>query len=104
VSRDAKGDPVYGCTAADLAVVQAIQELKARGFRVTFYPFVLWSAAIREHEAEPHGLLYPSRLNGETNLVLYDRAMAAMSLVEVGPLLDWPEVPGIIDALELATV
>ena len=41
VSRDAKGDPVYGGTPADFAVVQAIQELKARGFRVTFYPFIL---------------------------------------------------------------
>ena len=26
---------------ADFAVVQAIQELKARGLRVTFYPFIL---------------------------------------------------------------
>lgn len=41
VSRDAKGDPIYGGTPADFAVVQAIQELKARGFRVTFYPFLL---------------------------------------------------------------
>jgi hypothetical protein len=35
------GNPAYGGTPADFSVVQAIQELKARGYRVTFYPFVL---------------------------------------------------------------
>ncbi len=33
--------PVYGGTPADFAVVQAIREMKARGLRVTFYPFLL---------------------------------------------------------------
>ena len=33
--------PAYGGTPSDSAVVQAIQELKARGYRVTFYPFIL---------------------------------------------------------------
>jgi hypothetical protein len=41
VSRDAENRPVYGGTPADFAVVQAIQEMKARGLRVTFYPFLL---------------------------------------------------------------
>ncbi len=41
VSRDAENRPVYGGTPADFAVVQAIRELKARGYRVTFYPFLL---------------------------------------------------------------
>lgn len=41
VSRDDQDRPVYGGTPADFAVVQAIQEMKARGLRVTFYPFVL---------------------------------------------------------------
>ena len=35
------GGPAYGGTPADFAVMQAIQELKSRGFGVTFYPFVL---------------------------------------------------------------
>lgn len=35
------GGPAYGGTPTDAAVVQAIQELKARGKRVTFYPFIL---------------------------------------------------------------
>ena len=38
VSRDDQDRPAYGGTPSDSAVVQAIQELKARGYRVTFYP------------------------------------------------------------------
>ena len=41
VSRDDKGDPVFGGTPADFSVVEAIKEIKARGLRVTFYPFIL---------------------------------------------------------------
>ena len=41
LSRDAEDRPVYGGTPADFAVVQAIREMKARGLRVTFYPFLL---------------------------------------------------------------
>lgn len=41
VSRDAEDRPVYGGTPADFAVVQAIREMKARGLRVTLYPFLL---------------------------------------------------------------
>ena len=41
VSRDAEDRPVDGGTPADFAVVQAIQEMKARRLRVTFYTFLL---------------------------------------------------------------
>src|SRR5690606_16805104 len=41
VSRDDQDRPFYGGTPSDFAVVQAIQEMKARGLRVTFYPFIL---------------------------------------------------------------
>ncbi len=41
VSRDIEDRPVYGGTPSDFAVVQAIREMKARGLRVTFYPFIL---------------------------------------------------------------
>jgi hypothetical protein len=45
VSRDAQDRLAYGGTPSDFAVVQAIQELKSRGFRVTFYPFILMDVA-----------------------------------------------------------
>jgi hypothetical protein len=35
------GRPAYGGTPSDASVIEAIQELKARGLRVTFYPFVM---------------------------------------------------------------
>ena len=41
VSRDDEDRPVFGGTPADFAVVEAIRELKARGMRVTFYPFLM---------------------------------------------------------------
>ncbi|MGC9368717.1 MAG: baseplate multidomain protein megatron [Paracoccaceae bacterium] len=41
VSQDALGNPVYGGTPSDQSVIQAITELKARGIKVTFYPFIL---------------------------------------------------------------
>ena len=39
------GGPAYGGTPADRAVLQAIAELKARGLKVTLYPFVLMDCA-----------------------------------------------------------
>ena len=47
-------DPAYGGTPADFAVVQAIQELKARGLRVTFYPFVLMDIAAGNELPDPY--------------------------------------------------
>ncbi len=41
VSMDEEGRPLYGGTPADFAVVQAIGDIRSRGLRVTFYPFVL---------------------------------------------------------------
>ena len=53
VSRDDQDRPVYGGTPSDFAVVQAIQEMKARGLRVTFYPFILMDVPPGNTPAEP---------------------------------------------------
>ena len=53
VSRDAQNRPAYGGTPSDSAVVQAIQELKARGYRVTFYPFILMDVPADNDAAGP---------------------------------------------------
>ncbi|AHD00847.1 baseplate multidomain protein megatron [Leisingera methylohalidivorans] len=39
------GEPLYGGTPADAAVVQSIREMQARGLRVMFYPFILMDQA-----------------------------------------------------------
>ena len=41
ISRDAQGRPVFGGTPSDASVVEAVRALKARGFSVTFYPFIM---------------------------------------------------------------
>lgn len=56
-----------------------------------------WSVAIHEHPERVDGILYPSRLNGEVNLAVSDRAIpklepaATMDLkgaAEIGDVLD----------------
>jgi hypothetical protein len=37
-----------------------------------------WSIALREHPEQIDGLVYPSRLNGETNLAIYDRGVGKL--------------------------
>ena len=54
VSRDDEDRPAYGGTPSDSAVVQAIQELKARGYRVTFYPVHPDGRAGRQHLPDPY--------------------------------------------------
>ncbi|SDL03948.1 Putative phage tail protein [Meinhardsimonia xiamenensis] len=54
VSTGDEGRPVYGGTPADFAVVQAIRELKARGYRVTFYPFILMDIPPGNALADPY--------------------------------------------------
>ncbi|MBJ6372765.1 baseplate multidomain protein megatron [Sedimentitalea arenosa] len=41
VSQDSDGRVNFGGTPADVSVIQAIREMKARGMRVTFYPFLM---------------------------------------------------------------
>ena len=41
VSQDGEGRPVYGGTPADFSVIQSIREMKDRGLKVTFYPFLM---------------------------------------------------------------
>lgn len=41
VSRDDQGRPVYGGAPADFSVIEAIRAIRARGHRVTFYPFLM---------------------------------------------------------------
>ena len=52
------GRPAYGGTPADKAVVSAIQDLKARGLSVTFYPFISMDVA--------DGNALPDPYSGET--------------------------------------
>jgi hypothetical protein len=47
-----------------------------------------WGLAFWEHDAKPDGILYPSRLNNEPNVAIFDRALPKLLVTGVGPLLD----------------
>jgi hypothetical protein len=56
-----------------------------------------WSVAFHEHPAQPDGVIYPSRLNGATNLAIYDRATSKLQAKRVMTLLG---APGLARVLE----
>jgi len=49
------GHPVYGGTPSDMSVVEALQNLKARGFSVTLYPFILMDIEAGNQLPNPYG-------------------------------------------------
>lgn len=49
------GGPAFGGTPADFSIVQAIQEIKARGLRVGLYPFILMDVPADNALPDPHG-------------------------------------------------
>ncbi len=55
VSHDENGRPNFGGTPDDNSVVELIKGLKARGFSVTFYPFILMDISSGNGLADPYG-------------------------------------------------
>lgn len=49
------GSPVYGGTPADASLIEAITELKARGFSVSLYPFILMDIPQGNGLEDPYG-------------------------------------------------
>lgn len=52
VSSDADGRPSFGSAPADISVIEAIRDLRARGKRVVLYPFIMMD--ITDDQALPH--------------------------------------------------
>lgn len=48
------GRPAYGGTPSDLSVLHAIEDLKERGLKVTFYPFILMDIAAGNDKIDPY--------------------------------------------------
>ncbi|MEM6487337.1 MAG: glycoside hydrolase/phage tail family protein [Pseudomonadota bacterium] len=57
VSRDADDLPTYGGSPADASIIAAIQSLKARGYRVLIYPFLLMDVPAGNGLDDPYGVL-----------------------------------------------
>ncbi len=52
---EANGSPAYGGTPADATLIEAIAELKARGFSVSLYPFILMDISAGNSLPDPYG-------------------------------------------------
>ena len=65
----------------------------------------LWSRALWSHDTTPDGIVYDSRLNSETNIALYDRALAKLSVIATPKLVECrSELARIIVDFDLAIV
>lgn len=65
----------------------------------------IWSRALWAHDTKPDGLLYDPRLNGETNVVVFDRALPKLVTVAVPRLVDCrDDLATILTDLDLAIV
>jgi len=65
----------------------------------------IWSLAIWSHDSQPDGIMFPSRLNGETNIALFDRAMPKIRSAGVVPLMhQYGAMADIVRRFDLAIV
>jgi hypothetical protein len=55
VISSVNGGPAYGGTPSDASVKRAIQDAHARGFKVTFYPFILMDITPTNSLPDPYG-------------------------------------------------
>jgi hypothetical protein len=62
------------------------------------------SLALHEHPVRPDGIWYPSRLNGEDNLAVYDRALPKLSAGLRRQLRTCPELASVLNRYRLTLV
>ncbi|WP_372426266.1 RES family NAD+ phosphorylase [Salinarimonas chemoclinalis] len=63
-----------------------------------------WALALHEHPSRPDGIAYPSRLNAQTNVAVFERAIHKLEVSSVTPLLDDREIADMLDVFEIALV
>jgi len=61
-----------------------------------------WSVAFHAHPSTPDGIIYPSRLNGETNLAIYDHAIGKVTAVGTEPLIATPGFADVLNDFKVA--
>lgn len=61
-----------------------------------------WSVAFHDHPRSLDGLLYPSRLNGETNLAIYGRAVGKLELARECDLKHAAGLPDVLNDFLIA--
>lgn len=63
-----------------------------------------WSAAFHEHPQAPDGVIYPSRLNGHSNLAVYNRAIFKLRALRAKSLIDAPGLSSVLDDFQIGIV
>ncbi|EUB98184.1 RES domain protein [Rhizobium sp. CF080] len=63
-----------------------------------------WALAFREHQSLPDGNIYPSRLNGHTNVAVFGRAVPKLAPVRVVLLIGAPGLATVINDLRVGLV
>jgi hypothetical protein len=61
-----------------------------------------WSLAFHNHPQAPDGIIYASRLNEETNLAIYDRAIWKLRAKSVVQLIGAPGLAQVLEDLNVA--
>jgi hypothetical protein len=67
-------------------------------------PARAWSLAFYTHAEAPDGIIYPSRLNDELNLAIYDRAVPKLVVTGTCDLLNATGLPAVFNDLGVALV
>lgn len=63
-----------------------------------------WALAFHEHESLPDGIIYPSRMNGHTNVAVFERAVSKLAPARVLPLIGAPGLAAVISDLRVSLV
>lgn len=63
-----------------------------------------WALAFYEHLSRPDGIVYPSRLNAQMNVAVFDRGIRTLGVVGLTSLLDDPQIAELLDLFEVALV
>jgi hypothetical protein len=63
-----------------------------------------WSQAFHEHPSAPDGIIYSSRLNGHTNLAIYDRAITKLKPVRIVSLIGAAGLADVLNELRVSLV
>ena len=63
-----------------------------------------WSVAFYDHPSMPDGIIYSSRLNEDTNLAVYDRAVVKLNVDQNFNLISAPGFASVLNTLKVALV
>jgi hypothetical protein len=63
-----------------------------------------WAVAFHEHRNQVNGIIYPSRLNGHTNVAVFDRAIGKLEVIGATRLIRAPGLANVLDDLNVAIV